>query len=466
GINKTLDWLRTAIAKASSAEDQQLRLESDDDAVKIVTMHRSKGLEYSIVFCPYLWQRSDRLNSEKLLIKCHENNRMIVDLGSEDFERHREQALKEELAEDLRVFYVAVTRAKYRCYIAWANVRSQDTPNDSAMAWLLEFAVADFSGQQARLQAFQKEAENTFEYRLLEVPVEITGSYQKSVAQADFLARKLKRSLYTSWQMSSYTALSALSLHDAPELPEDKAGEQQVEPEKSKIDLPRGAHTGNVVHDLLENNAFIDLAQRKDISAQRDKACQRYGLKLERPEMLDELLQAVVETPLSDKDSEFCLRNLAENQCLKEMPFYLSMQAMDASQINRILQDTPAFQALTAKQMCGYLTGFIDLICEYDGRYYVMDYKTNGLPDYGYETLIHAMREHNYGLQYWIYTLVLHRYLLTRLPDYDYEMHFGGVRYLFVRGMQPELAMSGVYQDRPDLERVEALAALFGGGQC
>ncbi len=280
GINKTLDWLRTAITKASSAEDQQLRLESDDDAVKIVTMHRSKGLEYSIVFCPYLWQRSDRLNSEKLLIKCHENDRMIVDLGSEDFERHREQALKEELAEDLRVFYVAVTRAKYRCYIAWANVRSQDTPNDSAMAWLLEFAVADFSGQQARLQAFQKEAENTFEYRLLEEPVEITGGYQKASVQAAFLARKLKRSLYTSWQMSSYTALSALSLHDAPELPEDKAGERQLEPEKSKIDLPRGAHTGNVVHDLLENNAFIDLAQRKDISAQRDKACQRYGLKL------------------------------------------------------------------------------------------------------------------------------------------------------------------------------------------
>ncbi len=156
--------------------------------------------------------------------------------------------------------------------------------------------------------------------------------------------------------------------------------------------------------------------------------------------MLDELLQAVVATPLSDKDPAFCLMNLAEARCLKEMPFYLSMQAMDAGQINRILQDTPAFQALTAKQMCGYLTGFIDLICEYDGRYYVMDYKTNGLPDYEQETLTHAMREHNYGLQYWIYTVVLHRYLQARLPDYDYETHFGGVRYLFVRGMRPELA--------------------------
>jgi len=94
-----------------------------------------------------------------------------------------------------------------------------------------------------------------------------------------------------------------------------------------------------------------------------------------------------------------------------------------------------------------------------------MDYKTNGLLDYSPDSLTHAMREHNYGLQYWIYTVVLHRYLQTRLPDYDYETHFGGVRYLFVRGMQPDQPMSGVYQDRPDLGRVEALAALFGGDQ-
>jgi exodeoxyribonuclease V beta subunit len=471
GINKTLDWLHSAIAKAGSAEDQQLRLESDDDAVKIVTMHRSKGLEYSIVFCPYLWQRSDRLNSERLLIKCHEAGQTIVDLGSGDFERRRQLALEEELAEDLRVFYVAVTRAKYRCYIAWGDVRSQTAANDSSMAWLLEFAKTDFFAQQARLQAFQDQAGQAFAYRLLGVPGDTTGSYHQTVADIRLQAKKRKRSLYSHWQMSSYTALSALSLHDTPELPEDKSGEQTSivtpEPGAQTIELPRGAHTGNVVHDLLENNAFIDLAQRKDIAVQRDKACQRYGLKLVRTEILDELLQATVATPLSATNVDFCLMNLAETQCLKEMPFYLSMQAMDAAQINHILRDTPAFQPLTAKQMCGYLTGFIDLICVFPtsgtDRYYVMDYKTNGLQDYSPDSLTHAMREHNYGLQYWIYTVVLHRYLQTRLPDYDYETHFGGVRYLFVRGMQPEQAMSGVYQDRPDLERVEALAALFGG---
>jgi len=478
GINKTLDWLRKAITKASSAEDQQLRLESDEDAVKIITMHRSKGLEYSVVFCPCLWQRSDRLNSEQQLLKCHVDGRMIVDLGSEDFESHRVLALKEELAEDIRMFYVAVTRAKFRCYLAWADVRTEKTANESAMAWLLHFTGADFCQQQARLLAFKDQAAYSFEYRLLDVPdpqaeTGESGIYQKAIVQAEFQAKKRRRSLYTLWQMSSYTALSALSQQDTPELPEDKARELQdismEQPEireNSIIELPKGAHTGNVVHELFEKCAFIDLAKRKDISAQRDKACQCYGLKLMQPDMIDTLLQTVVRTPLSDEDLSFCLMNLEEKKCLKEMPFYLSMQTMDASQINQILRDTAAFKNLDSKLMCGYLTGFIDLICEYKGLYYVMDYKTNSLPDYQNETLTLAMREHNYGLQYWIYTVVLHRYLQHRLPDYDYGTHFGGVRYLFVRGMQQDEAVSGVYQDRPDFDRIEALAGLFGGGLC
>jgi exodeoxyribonuclease V beta subunit len=466
GINKTLDWLQAAVIRAeqdkSSADDQQLRLESDEEAVKIITMHRSKGLEYSVIFCPYLWQRSGRLNSEKQLIKCHDDGRVIVDLGSKDFERRRKLAQAEELAEDLRVFYVAVTRAKSRCYIAWADVRSEKAANDSAMAWLLGFGDADFAAQQAIFEALCQS--DSFEYRLLELPCLVSGSYQHQLAPHDLLPKKRKRSLYTNWQMSSYTALSSLSLHDAPELPEDKAGEmQRQESEQEKLTLPRGTHTGNVVHELLEHVAFADLARGKDISKLRNQACQRYGLKLETPELIDELLQVVVKTPLSDTDASFRLMNLKESRCLKEMPFYLSMRLIDASQINRILFDTPVFQPLSGKQMCGYLTGFIDLVCEHDGLYYIMDYKTNSLADYENESLAQAMREHNYGLQYWIYTVVLHRYLQKRLPDYRYERHFGGVRYLFVRGMQSDLALSGVYQDRPDLAKVDALAALFGG---
>ena len=479
GLHKTLNWLKTAISKAQdnpgSPDNQQLRLESDADAVKIITMHRAKGLEYPIVFCPYLWQRKQRSNEKNPLIKCHlpetegeKNNRLIVDLGSGDLDKHQTQAQFEEHAEDLRLAYVALTRAKYRCYIAWANVRSETAANDSALAWLLDFAEHDFSGQQAVLQALQGQDEQAFAYRLLEVSDTITGNYQQPEKHDKLLVKKRHRSLYTDWQMSSYTALSALSLTETPELPTDKAGENQYAPD-NLIDttgsltnlLPAGAHTGNVIHELLEHVPFVDLAKKRNISALRDKTCQRYGLRLGQPEIIDNLLYKTVATPLSIIAPQFCLMNLQENHCLKEMPFYLSLPSFNTQKINEVLTKKPTFQPLNSKQMSGFLTGFINLICEYDGRYYLMDYKSNNLPDYHADTLIHAMREHNYGLQYWIYCVVLHRYLQIRLSDYNFAQHFGGVHYLFVRGMEPDTAMSGVFQDSPDLPTLEALASLF-----
>ncbi len=475
GIGKTLDWLRARIVDAAagkgSLEEQCMRLESDHEAVKIVTMHRSKGLEYNIVFCPSLWQRSRRLYDGKSLIQCHEQGRIVADLGSDDYERRRAQAIDEELAEDLRVCYVALTRAKYRCYLAWADVRSKEIPNQSALAWLLDFTKCDFAAQQSVLNEFCHRNPKAFEYRLLDAPAIYDGRYEKPITDTQLSARSRQRTLRSDWQMSSYTALSALSLQDAPELPQDKARESAAIDAETGLPasgirdeaLPKGAHTGNVVHDLLEHIEFDYLAGEPDIAELRDQACRRYGLQTDVPEAIDRLLQSVVKTPLAEDDTAFRLMNIADRKCLKEMPFYLAMQPMNAAKINAILAGSPVFQALNSKQMCGYLTGFIDLICEYGGQYYVIDYKTNSLSDYRSESLTEAMREHNYGLQYWLYTLVLHRYLRQRLPDYDYEKHFGGVLYLFVRGMQPEQPMSGVYRDRPDLQRIEALSGVFNG---
>jgi exodeoxyribonuclease V beta subunit len=472
GLHKTLNWLKTAITKAhenaGSTETQQLRLESDADAVKIITMHRAKGLEYPVVFCPYLWQSNRRSDSKNPLVRCHaletegdKGNRLIVDLGSDQLDTHQAQAQFEERAENLRLAYVALTRAKYRCYIAWANVRSDAAANDSALAWLLDFAEQDFSGQQTVLHKLQQQDGQAFTYRLLEVSDTIIGNYQQPEKYGKLLAKKRHRSLYTDWQMSSYTALSALSLSETPELPEDKAREGQTQINNIIDALPSGAHTGNVIHELLENIPFTDLANKRNISALRDKACKRYGLRLEQPDIIDNLLYNAVGTPLSFTDTQFCLMNLPDSDCLKEMPFYLSLPSFNTRRINDILSDKPIFQTLSHKQMSGFLTGFIDLICEYDGHYYVMDYKSNSLSDYHVDTLTHAMREHNYGLQCWIYCVVLHSYLQNRLADYSFAQHFGGVRYLFVRGMEPDTAMSGVFQDRPDLATIEALAALF-----
>jgi len=471
-IEKTLQWLARAIDQQHTVgDDQQLRLESDAAAVRIVTLHRSKGLEFPVVFCPSLWARSNRLQQEKNLLSCHEQGRMVVDLGSEEFSRRREVALQEELAEDLRVFYVAVTRAKYRCYLPWADVRTRDRANASAMAYLL-FARdgkqgqpgLDFAGQQAVLQGLAERAGECFTYRVIAVDTDACDRrYRQALPEAQTLTLLTRsRKLFSSWQMSSYSALSALSVDDAPELPRDKAREPQLPvSDEAGEALPMGAHTGNVVHALLETVAFQDLARGKDITQQRDLACRRYGLSIDIPELLDSLLQRTVTTPLAAEDTGFYLANIEPQYCLKEMPFYLALQEIDVGRINDILQASEAYQALSHKHMHGYLTGFIDLVCRYRGRWYVMDYKTNSLSDYSAETQLQAMREHNYGLQYWLYALVLHRYLQERLPDYHYAEHFGGVRYLFVRGMRAEQPMRGVYQDLPDLDRLERLGELL-----
>ena len=135
--------------------------------------------------------------------------------------------------------------------------------------------------------------------------------------------------------------------------------------------------------------------------------------------------------------SSFCLADLDQAETIREMPFSFHLQPSTTSKINGILAGTRGVAPIPARNLQGYLTGFVDLICRYQGKFYVMDYKSNWLgdhaSDYGPQALEQAMVEHNYGLQYWLYTLVLHRYLQTAMEGYDYVTHFGGVMYLFVR---------------------------------
>ena len=461
GMHATLDYLAKAIQGGESLDEQPLRLESDDDAVNIVTMHRAKGLEYNIVFCPFLWQTNDILKQEKEQIQCAIDGKIVTDLGSDDFEIHRLKAIEEQLAEDLRLLYVAVTRAKYRCYFVWANVRTKLNPNNSALAYLMAFYGDDFKCQQQKLQNFAVQNSAVFSYTLLDSEIELSGYYQTKQSAVNFEVKSRKPFPENYWQLSSYTALATLT---QIELDEDNVQEQAViENTPVVIALPKGIHTGNVIHSLLEFNHFKKLADPEtDISEQRDRTCLRYGLMLDNPEIINQLLQTVVSTPLSLTDENFCLKNINSWQCIKEMPFYLAVNLFNLNEINRLLKNHVTYRPLNEKQLEGYLTGFIDLICEYNGRYYVMDYKSNYLSDYGTDSLITAMREHNYGLQYWLYSVVLHLYLQNRLPNYHYQQHFGGVHYLFIRGMVVEQPLSGVYHTLPNLETLNALTAIFG----
>ncbi len=474
GPAQTLLRLESCIADERSSEDTELRLESDEDAVRIITMHSAKGLQYPVVFCPYLWYRNARLESERELITCHENERLVVDLGSDRFRERHEQALEEELAEELRLLYVAVTRAQVRCYIMMANCQktskgSADTSRSSLGYLFFDGKQKEQEEQEAIVRQFVEAAGG--EYRVLSA-VRLDAD-----RSAGFEASPLKlspqvgtgRSLQTDYQMTSYSAMAALSEHedhgsDADSVePEGENGGAVLHP-----GLPAGASFGNLIHDSLELISFKEIGTELSLDA-IESLCHRYGQDVE-PNTIQQLLLDVVNTPLTagNEHLAFSLAELDQSRALKEMAFYFHLNRLDTERVNKVLAGEPGVIQLAAKSMRGYLTGFVDLVCEHDGRYYVIDYKTNYLGDnrgdYQGEKLVRAMASHNYGLQYWIYTLVLHRYLQNVLEGYDYSTHFGGVMYLFVRGMRPETPGSGVYYAYPDKNKLQQLDTLLGGG--
>ncbi len=471
GISHTLHYLSSQMGSGERPEHAELRLESDEQAVKVVTMHAVKGLEYPVVFCPYLWYRSARLGREKFCITSHDaQGNQLADLGSADFLERRQRALQEELAEEVRLLYVALTRASCRCYVYWANVKGNQYTagsEDSALSWVLSLDTAEESDGQAKRIAALCDGE-AVEFRSVEARVE---KKKRQVAEdrhsGAMSCREFARPLLPGeWLMTSYSALAGQG-HFA----EAREGADLSGPEKMMsrriFELPFGAGLGNVVHGLLEDYPFSLLGRDEDYGEAITGQCRRFGVEADAEQLMG-LLREVVRSPLTPgagKES-FALLDLGEQDLLKEMPFYFHLRDESTGRINDLLAFSNVVRPIQERKLKGYLTGFVDLVCRHRGRYYIMDYKSNYLgghfSDYGPEAVVAAMAAHNYGLQYWIYTLVLHRFLAGTLPAYRYEQDFGGVFYLFARGMSPEYPGNGVFYDRPDLGVLEALQRCLG----
>lgn len=474
GASQLIQWLQRVRQGDLDGVDGELLLESDDNAVQIVTMHSAKGLEYPIVFCPYLWYRSNRLQTEKYQVKCNtESHETVLDLGSNLFVERKQQAIAEQMAEDLRLLYVAVTRAQVCCYTMWADVQGRGMVGDSfqsALGYLL-FPNGQCSHDEQRDFLTGLSSESPVDHEMI-VENHEPLSYNKKMAVSGLMAETPSaRSLATDWQTSSFSGLATLSEY-GPQLHSPLHSVRKSD-SISLPHLPAGPHFGNVIHDLLEANIFSQLGKEDRSSELEDMVqakCGRYGVEADSLELI-QLLRSVVTTPLNARVStdNFCLAELADDRCLKEMEFYFKLGRLETEQINHILSEEKSVATLGHKEMKGYLTGFVDLVCEFNNKYYIIDYKTNFLGvdtvDYRPSNLEVAMASHNYGLQYWIYTLVLHRHLCNILPGYKYGENFGGVLYLFVRGMSPGVAGSGVYYALPKYERLLQLNDAFGGGE-
>lgn len=319
------------------------------------------------------------------------------------------------------------------------------------------------------------------------------GEAPPAVAQVgpSLAAREARRQFSATWRVASFTTLTEGHDPTRPVLAEgedyDASGRPVAElgtgAEAAPLfrSLPAGAHTGELLHRILERLDFSRpvAEQRKILEA--ELADSPVGELAD----LEGSLQLVLDTPLP---SGFRLADIGKTR-LNELDFLLPVGhgATGRSEPSRLVSPVDVQRVLAhtcvlpnAKQYAesvarlpfsawqGYLKGYIDLAFEHGGRWYLIDYKSNDLgariEDYAEPRLLQVMAQHHYLLQYHLYTVALHRFLRERLSDYDYDRHFGGVMYLFLRGMSPHHPPNtGVFSDRPARSLVQALDDLFAG---
>ncbi len=472
GQQPLLRWLEDQFEE-SRGEDAELRLEDDEELIKIVTIHKAKGLQYPIVFVPFLWTCRPVVNKGPLHF--HDTDlRACIDLRSNVVEEHWLRAEKERLAEDLRLLYVALTRARSRLYLAWGTAGQAYKPGyakQTALAYLLHSRQTHADLDHTAANGFADDMDIDADLQRLvdssAASIECCPLPQQAATpprhhdrdNARLELASCKRIQPTQWRVNSFTALTR-AVH------QPASGGARSAEQDPILDFPAGSHVGLLLHSLLEHLDFeTDVAAQCGPLFARLLAPSGIGDEL-RPTLL-RWLQNILQTPLDD--ASLTLNRITSARRLNELSFDFALDQLDFASLNRFMQSRhpQPLQSLTGIDFRGLITGVIDLVFEYQGRYYLADYKSNylgsELADYSPDRLEQAMLDRRYDLQSLLYALALHRLLAQRIPDYDYERHFGGSYYLFLRAMRPHHGPGyGVYFERPERTTIDGFDALFG----
>lgn len=518
GMPALLRWLASQ-RNASGGEEAQLRLESDQNLVQIVTVHKSKGLEYGVVFCPFLWDGSVRDGGGLEGLEYHDDATAVIDFTDAAGKGSPAAAAlrQEQSAEQVRLLYVALTRAVYRCYLAagiYSSRRSVKEACGGVLNWLaagqgttFDVWIASTIDADERVESIRSAWRALVGGPLDVVPLPVGDALDGDTrvlhdAAPELTTRVSTRALREAWRIGSFSGLLA-GMHTGPQL----GGGQLSAPERTRPDydaqanagptfalppqgddtwppaddilrFPRGPAAGESLHRVFE---LADFQSRAQWSHAVSRALRERppGRGAEQNDawraMMTNMLSDTLATPLRPGMQ---LADVSMAERLTEMEFTYPADAVSLDALRGLLRqfgypDLP----LDATVLRGYLKGFIDLVFRHSGQWWILDWKSNYLgtapENYGGDGLREAMAEHGYHLQYLLYTLALHRYLRRRLPDYDYDRDMGGSLYLFVRGVRPDWASAhlagdevpGVFFDKPSREMVDALDGLFAAGE-
>ena len=492
GVRELVKWLSDRRHSPSlRPEEHPLRLESDENAVKVVTIHKSKGLEYPVVFCPFSWQGPPvaRKNEPFTFHDDARGEELTLDLGSPGRDRHLSLAKKERLAEDLRLLYVALTRAKYRCYLVWGRFNRGDA---SAPAYLLHPDVSQKAMENWRevtddrvfrdLEALSRKAGGAIAVSGLPAGrAAPSGTPETPITRLE--RRTFSGRIDRRWCITSFSGLvsgvpgaeepmdlDATLLSETP--PANGPDEPPAETFSRDIfSFPRGAGAGVFFHDVLEHLDYS--ADAPDSVMELVKAkLDEYGFDRGWAKAVQGMLTRVLSVPLAREDGGPRLSSIGAEDRLNELEFHFPLKTLTPKRLGEIfrentpsglLEDFPeAVGRLHFSPARGFMRGFIDLVFRWRDRFYLVDWKSNHLgdrvEDYDAPALARVMKTEYYILQYTIYTLALDRYLRLRLPGYRYETHFGGVFYVFLRGVDPASgAHYGIYRDLPSPRLIETL---------
>ncbi|PKI17916.1 UvrD-helicase domain-containing protein [Colwellia sp. 12G3] len=525
-----LHWFEQQCHLETNDVEAELRLESDGDLIRLITQHGCKGLEFPYVFIPFACRHKDPLkfgNKSVSYLEYHDKNGDLC-LSLDGSKEAKTAMSNEAYAESIRLLYVAITRAERRCYVLCCSF---DNYHLSPLGKTLQFQEQESIIKP--LQALRKSAEHAIGIRevALECYLDEDSDDKAELNQlnktkqdlTDTAVSKFIGKIERDWWLSSFSALSRNIRHAGvsnPDRDTDTASAQIATLPVTEINiasnseqicfkLTKGAHTGNLLHDILEQTDFCT----PDWQESMQKPLLAYGelngnntntgskgTSFIADDLID-WLEEVLSAPFIannksdnkkdnntsnniDNDALGCLADLASNKTLRESEFYFPMQGGGTSALANLLTDhrnsaernntegkgtslrypvmLPSY-----KKLSGMMHGFIDLIFEYQGKYYLCDYKSSHLgdnfQDYQFDALLDNVEKNYYDLQYLIYSLALHRYLKQTLVDYDVNQHFGGVYYLYLRGMTTDPAHqgAGVYYRKITEQEINNLEALF-----
>jgi len=489
GLEGSITWLERRITGEQADETALLRLETDAHAVTLSTIHASKGLEYPVVFLPFAWDPPPSRDGRVLF---HDDDgALTLDLGSDLRKEHRQKAKEEQAAEATRLLYVAVTRAEFLCYVAWGNSNgAYGAPlrrllHGTGFKDAKAFAAVSDREILGAINALAVKAGNG------NVPLPISARFMPTALPAPpyrpaqdgaerYACREMSRGIPTDWRVSSFSGMVAGTErhlqprdHDAippstvssPAAPAGSDASGESRGGLTIFDFPRGAAAGTCLHELFEQ---LDYSAITDDCLERlSRTClQRNGYDLRWLPAVQAMVREVISTPLLPADPGFSLSRLKPGSWLVELEFFLPLGRVSGARLRELFDGmldpgrhgefAQVLASLQLQETRGMLQGFMDMVFEHNGRYYIIDWKSNHLgyrhDDYHPGMLRDPMSSHAYILQYHLYTLALDRLLRQRLPGYSYETHFGGAIYVFLRGISPHDPQSGIYRDRPTVE--------------